>query len=98
MSLLSVEYGVLREVFELFDIKRINLLGSTRYFRSILVVSDIWKGAGWGTIIYLAAISNIDPIYEQPELTGQAGLTGMVHNHARDSQRNRASSYWLSAD
>lgn len=75
MSLLSVEYGVLREVFELFDIKRINLLGSTRYFRSILVVSDIWKGAGWGTIIYLAAISNIDPnLYESAKIDGAGRL------------------------
>lgn len=71
MSLLSVEYGFLKEIFEFFNIKKFNLLGSSRHFRSILVISDIWKGAGWGTIIYLAALSNIDPnLYEASRIDG----------------------------
>jgi len=36
-----------------------------KYFRSIVVISDIWKTAGWNTIIYLAAITSLDQnLYE----------------------------------
>ena len=39
-------------------------------FLAIVLVSDIWKGVGWGSIIYLAAISGIDPsLYESAEIS-----------------------------
>ena len=42
-------------------------------FLVIILVSDIWKGIGWGSIIYLAAISSIDPsLYESAEIDGAA--------------------------
>lgn len=42
-----------------------------QYFYSILFSSDIWKGIGWGSIIYLAAISGIDPqLYEAARIDG----------------------------
>jgi putative aldouronate transport system permease protein len=42
-----------------------------QYFRWILVFQGIWKSAGWGTVIYLAALSNIDPnLYEAAEMDG----------------------------
>lgn len=35
------------------------------YFRGTVVISDVWKGVGWGSILYLATISSIDPtLYE----------------------------------
>jgi hypothetical protein len=41
------------------------------YFRSIIVISSIWKEVGWGTIIYLAAIAGINPdLYEAAEVDG----------------------------
>lgn len=50
---------------------RLNLLASRQYFRGILVVTDIWKTAGWGTIIYLAALSTVDPqLYEAAIVDG----------------------------
>ena len=71
MSLLSVEYGALGEIFKAFDIKPFNILASDKYFRSILVISSIWRSAGWGTIIYLAALSNIDMnLYEAATIDG----------------------------
>ncbi|WP_224725878.1 ABC transporter permease [Paenibacillus vietnamensis] len=42
-----------------------------RYFRSIVVISAIWKDVGWGTIIYLAAIAGINPnLYEAAVMDG----------------------------
>ncbi len=40
-----------------------SLFLKSEYFRAMLVLSDIWKSSGWGTIIYLAAISGISPEY-----------------------------------
>ena len=46
-------------------------LGRKDLFRPIVVLSDIWKNAGWGTIVYFAAITGIDPaLYEAAELDG----------------------------
>lgn len=48
-----------------------NLLYNKAAFRSLLVISDIWKEAGWGTIIYLAAIAGIDQsLYEAATIDG----------------------------
>ena len=45
--------------------KSIYFLGDNHYFRGTVVVTDVWKGIGWGSIIYLATISSIDPaLYE----------------------------------
>ena len=38
-----------------------NILYNTRTFRTMLILSDVWKEGGWGTILYLAAITGIDP-------------------------------------
>ena len=50
------------------------------WFLIIILVSDIWKGIGWGSIIYLAAISGIDPgLYESAEIDGAGRVQQMVH-------------------
>ena len=47
------------------------ILGNPRFFRSMVYLSSIWKGAGWGTIIYLAALTGIDPtLYEAARIDG----------------------------
>ena len=66
--------GMVRKFCDLFNPEigeNWNLLYSNKSFRAILVVSDIWKEAGWGTIIYLAAITGIDPsLYEAATIDG----------------------------
>ena len=49
--------------------------GDNDYFRGTLIVTDIWKGAGWASILYLAAISGIDPsLYEAAKCDGATKL------------------------
>lgn len=49
----------------------INFLSSKEYFRSLLVVSNIWKEAGFGTVLYLATVASIDPqLYEAAKVDG----------------------------
>lgn len=53
--------------------ERISFLSDVHWFRSILVVSATWKEAGWGTILYLAALCTIDPGLYDAALVDGAG-------------------------
>lgn len=58
----------------------IPFLTSTDYFRSILVGSEVWQNLGWGAIIYLAAMSGIDPtLYEAAKVDGASRLRMIWH-------------------
>lgn len=75
MNVLSPSTGIVNHLLEQLDLDSINFLGSKKYFRSILVISGIIKGAGWGTIVYLAALSQVDPnLYEAAEIDGASEL------------------------
>jgi putative aldouronate transport system permease protein len=61
--------AILRDVFGVKE--SIYFLGSNEYFRATLVVTDLWKNAGWSSIIYLATIAGIDPtLYEAATVDG----------------------------
>ncbi len=56
---------------KVFGMDPIFFLGNAGMFRQIVVISDLWKGFGFGMIVYLAAISNIDQsLYEAAEIDG----------------------------
>ncbi|GAE31029.1 ABC transporter permease [Halalkalibacter hemicellulosilyticus] len=58
----------------------ISFLTSPDYFRSILVISDIYKEMGWGTIIYLAAMTGVRPdLYEAARIDGANRFKQMWH-------------------
>ena len=49
----------------------ITFIAQAKYFPAIYVISGVWQNLGWGTILYLAAISNINPsLYEAAEVDG----------------------------
>jgi putative aldouronate transport system permease protein len=55
--------------------RRIDFFSDVRYFRSIVILTDIWKSIGWGAIIYLAALSGINPeLYESATIDGASRL------------------------
>jgi putative aldouronate transport system permease protein len=58
----------------------IPFLTSTEYFRSVLIGSELWKEFGWSAIIYLAAITGIDPtLYEAARVDGAGRLRSIWH-------------------
>ena len=80
LVLFSPTSGLLSGVSIWLTGERMNLLTSAEHFRGILVVSDIWRNAGWGTIIYLAAISQVDPnLYEAAIVDGANKLRQIWH-------------------
>ncbi|MPQ31449.1 sugar ABC transporter permease [Clostridium estertheticum] len=63
-----------------FISKPILFLGIPKMFWGIVGVSTVWKEVGWGTIIYLSAISSIDPaLYEAAEIDGAGRFQKMRH-------------------
>jgi len=58
----------------------IHFLDSPEWFRPMYIIENIWKESGWGTIIYLAALSNCDPqLYEAAVIDGAGRWKQMIH-------------------
>ena len=63
--------GIVNAFLQKLGVAPIFFLGEAGMFRQIVVLSDLWKGFGFGMIVYLAAISNIDQsLYEAAEMDG----------------------------
>ncbi len=79
-NVLSLRTGVVNNVLAEIGLPRIMFLGNPRAFRPLIYGSAIWKSAGWGTIIYLAAIAGIDPqLYESAIIDGANRLRRALH-------------------
>lgn len=63
--------GPINQLFTWLTGEPIMFMSRPEYFRSIYILSDIWTGAGWASIIYVAALANVDP-----ELHNAANLDG----------------------
>ena len=63
--------GVVAQAFRALDLESPMFLGSNTWFVPTLVVTDIWQNVGWSTIIYLAALTAIDPqLHEAAAIDG----------------------------
>lgn len=63
--------GIISYIISLFGGETKNLLQHPQYFVPVFVVSGIWQHIGWGTIVYLAALTGIDQeLYEAAEVDG----------------------------
>jgi len=72
--------GLINDVLVKFGFDRTNLLTVSKAFIPIYVSSDIWQHIGWGTIIYLAALSGINPnIYEAAKIDGASRFRQVLH-------------------
>ena len=78
IQILSTDGGMVNQFLGLFGAKPIAFLMDSRYFRTVLVVTAAWKDVGWNSIIYLAAITGIDPhLYEAAEVDGAGRFAKM---------------------
>lgn len=72
--------GIINQALSAFGLGPYAFLTDARFFRSVYIASGIWQGAGWGSIIYLAALSMVDPeLYEAAIIDGAGRWKRMVH-------------------
>ena len=86
VSMLNVMFaqngGVLSDLLKHLGIvaENANLLGQKQYFIWLYVFSGVWQSMGWNSIIYLAALSGVDPsLYEAAKIDGANALQRVIH-------------------
>ena len=79
-ELLSPQRGVLPYIFQELGMDVPNLLTNPETFRALITVISTWQTVGWGTIVYLAALSGVDPqLYESAALDGTNRWQNAIH-------------------
>ncbi|WNQ12053.1 ABC transporter permease subunit [Paenibacillus aurantius] len=79
-AMLSLDGGFVNGFMGWLGFEPIPFLTDNQYFRSVLIGSGIWKEAGWGTILYLAAIAGIDQqLYEAATVDGAGRFRQIWH-------------------
>ena len=73
--LLSPVDGVINDIIVALGGNKIRFLMEPKWFRPLVVLSSLWKNVGWGSIVYLAALTGIDPqLYEAADIDGANGV------------------------
>ncbi|MED7923489.1 ABC transporter permease subunit [Nonomuraea sp. LP-02] len=80
--LFAADFGVLagwmREL--LGDTSKIDYMAQEEWFRPLIILQQLWKQTGWGTIIYLAALASVDPnLYEAARMDGAGRFRQLWH-------------------
>ncbi len=71
MDLLSPQNGIVNKLLNLLGHESIYFLGDNKYFQQTIIWTDVWKNFGYGTVVYMASITSIDPsLYEAASIDG----------------------------
>ncbi len=76
----TLDTGIVNDIIALFGGERVTFLNKPEYFVPVYIISDIWQGVGWGSIIYLAALSGISQeLYEAAMIDGAGRWRQTIH-------------------
>ena len=80
LEFLSPSRGPVNIILQNLGFDPVFFVAEPKYFRGVLVASDLWKSIGWGSIVYLAAVTGIDPsLYEAAEMDGAGRIKRIIH-------------------
>ncbi|GGA32499.1 ABC transporter permease [Paenibacillus physcomitrellae] len=80
ITFLSPSSGMVVHLIEAFGFTAPDFLTDPRWFKTMYVLSDVWQSTGWGTIIYLAALTSVDPgLHEAAILDGATRFQRIRH-------------------
>lgn len=80
IAFLSPVSGMVNHVIQWFGGEPVAFLMKAEWFKTVYVLSDVWQGMGWGTIIYLAALAGIDPVlHEAAVMDGASRMRRIWH-------------------
>jgi putative aldouronate transport system permease protein len=79
-QIFSYRYGVINSALKLAGLNAVDFLGMDAFFRPAYIWSGIWQGAGYSSILYLAALSGIDPaLYDAAVIDGAGRFQKVVY-------------------
>lgn len=79
-AMLSPSQGVVNTILDMLGMERNYFMANPDYFRHFYVWSGVWQGMGWGAIIYLAALSGVDPaLHEAADMDGATRIQKIIH-------------------
>ena len=79
-TFLNPDTGIINLLIERMGGTPVHFMQYSEYFNTIYVLSGIWQEAGWGCIIYIAALSAVDPeLYEAGYIDGMNKLQKIIH-------------------
>lgn len=80
ITFLSPSSGIVVKIMEWVGIDAPQFLTDPRWFKTVYVLSEVWQSAGWGTIIYLAALAGVDPqLHEAAIVDGASRFKRVLH-------------------
>ncbi|HHW48752.1 MAG TPA: sugar ABC transporter permease [Clostridiaceae bacterium] len=80
IDVLSPSDGIVNKFLGILGIEPIFFLGDDKVFPYTMVISDVWKNFGYSTVVYLAALTNIDPgLYEAAIIDGAGHWKRTIH-------------------
>lgn len=70
-DMLSPSSGIVNQFLSVLGVQPIYFLGDNNYFQQTIIWTDVWKNFGYGTVVYMASITSIDPtLYEASSIDG----------------------------
>lgn len=79
-AMLSPSNGLFNQIIQMFGGDPVHFMAEPKYFKTVYVLSDIWQTAGYGSIVYLAALTSIDPsLYEAATVDGASKWKKLLH-------------------
>lgn len=80
MDMMSPSHGIINRLITMFGGNPIYFLGDNRYFQATVIWTDVWKSFGYGTVVYMASLTSIDPtLYEAAAIDGAGRLRQTWH-------------------
>lgn len=80
IEFLSPSRGPVNILLQKLGMESIFFVADPKWFRFLLVITDLWKSIGWGSIVYLAAVTSIDPcLYEAAQIDGAGRIKRIIH-------------------
>lgn len=79
-TMMLSQSGLVNQFLSILHVQPISFLASNKWFQPVVVITDVWKTYGYGTIIYLAAMTSINPaLYESAAMDGANRLKQTFH-------------------
>lgn len=80
IQLMSIRSGFFNHLIQIFGGTPVDFMAIPSLFRTIYVFSGVWQGMGYSAVIYIAALSNVDPqLYEAAIIDGANRLQKIIH-------------------